>query len=98
MNNPSERSEVSLHEVKTFMVLRDSPDVWMTNAEISAKSGVNPRTTRLHTLRLVKLGMLEQAEVFPAHRYRWSTRATRRNAAYAQRLEAAIDVFGVKAA
>ena len=95
MNNRSERNEVSLHEIKVFIALRKQPDEWLTNKEISESSGVAPRTTRVHTLRLVKLGMLEQAEVFPAHRYRWSSKASKRNAAYAQRLEVAAEVFGL---
>jgi DNA-binding IclR family transcriptional regulator len=95
MNNTTERNEVSLHEVKIYLALRSKPDTWLTNREISESAGVVERTTRMHTLRLVKLGMLEQAEVFPAHRFRWSTKAARRNVAYAQRLEVASEIFGL---
>lgn len=93
MNNTAERNEVSLHEVRVFLALKGKPEEWLTNKEISAASGVNERTTRLHTLRLVRLGMLEQAEVFPAHRYRWSVKGAKRNVAYAQRLQTAAEVF-----
>ena len=54
---------------------------------------MNLRTVRLHTMRFVKLGMLDQAEVFPAYRYRWSKKSDRRNMAYSQRLEQAASVF-----
>jgi DNA-binding IclR family transcriptional regulator len=94
MDNSSERSEVSLHEIKVLHALMSNPDKWLTHKEISQTSRVNERTTRAHTLRLVKLGMLEKAEVFPAHKYRWSAKASKRNAAYAQRIEQAIQVFG----
>lgn len=93
MNNAAERNEVSLHEVRVFLALKGKPEEWLTNLEISKASGVNQRTTRLHTIRLVQLGMLEKAEVFPAHRYRWSAKGARRNAAYSQRLQTAAEVF-----
>lgn len=93
MNNSAERSEVSLHEVKVFLALRSKPDEWLTSQEISESSGVNYRTTRMHTLRLVKLGMFEVVRLHPAHRYRLAGKEAKRNASYAQRLEKAIGVF-----
>ena len=95
MNNATERNEVSLHEVKVYAALRDKPDEWLTNKEISQRSGVAERTTRMHTLRLVKLGVIDQAEVFPAHRYRFSEKGSKRNAAYSQRIKVAAEIFGV---
>lgn len=89
-----ERSEVSAHEVRVYLLLSGNPTLWLTNAEVATRAGVAPRTARLHTLRLVQLGMLDQAEVFPAHRYRWSGRAAKRNRAYLQRLGAARDALG----
>lgn len=90
----SERSEISIHEVKVYQLLFGASEEWFTNADISKKLAMKPRTVRLHTLRLVKLGVLDQAEVFPAHRYRWSKNAKKRNLAYFQRLEEAATVFG----
>jgi hypothetical protein len=95
MNNPSERSSISIHEVKVFRLLQSNPDKWMTNKDVAAGSSIAERTARMHTLRLVRLGVLEQAEVFPGHRYRWSTKASNRNVAYTQRLEACAEVFGL---
>lgn len=95
MDNKSERNEISLHEVKVFSALKQRPNEWLTNKGISDVSGVKERTVRLHTLRLVKLGMLEQAEVFPAHRFKWSTNASKRNMAYSQRIEKAVEIFGM---
>ena len=89
-----ERSEISHHEVRIYQSLKTRPQEWLTNKEIAGVSGVNERTVRLHTLRFVKLGMLDLAEVFPAHRFRWSAKAERRNKSYEVRLENAIEVFG----
>lgn len=52
------------------------------------------RTARQHTRRLVDLGVLDMAEVFPAHRFRLSAKADKRKRAYLARLERACEVFG----
>lgn len=90
-----ERNEISLHEVKIYRALKDGKGKWLTNADIKASiEGVSARTVRAHTLKLVRLGLIDQAEVFPAHRYRLSDKADKRNPAYTIRLEKAADVFG----
>jgi predicted ArsR family transcriptional regulator len=92
-----ERNEVSLHEVKIYCLLRSQPGRWLTNQEIGAAlTGVAPRTVRAHTKRLVTLGLVNQAEVFPAHRYQWSEMGAKRNLGYSQRLEQAAAVFGLE--
>ncbi len=91
-----ERNEVSLHEVRVYLALKGQPQRWLTNREITALlPGVAPRTVRAHTLKLVQLGLIDQAEVFPAHRYRWSEKAAKRNSSYSLRLEQACSVFGL---
>ena len=89
-----ERNEVSLHEVKVYLVLKKEP-AWITSKDIAKKAGVADRTARAHALRLVQLGIIDQAEVFPAHRYRLSENASKRNIGYLQRLEKACEVFGL---
>lgn len=89
----NERSEVSLHEVKIFRKMKAEPARWFTHKELAKDCGFSERTVRAHTLRFVKLGILDQAELFPAHRYRLSEKATRRNVAYVQRLEQADEIF-----
>lgn len=89
-----ERNEVSIHEVRVYVALKAAGG-WMTNAEIAEAAEVAPRTARAHSLKLVRLGVLDLAEVFPAHRYRLAEHARKRNAAYTQRLEAAREVFGL---
>jgi DNA-binding IclR family transcriptional regulator len=46
---------------------------WLTSQQVAEGAKVAARTARQHLLRLVQLGLLDQAEVFPAHRYRLST-------------------------
>jgi hypothetical protein len=91
-----ERNEISTHEVRVYLALKSMPDKWLTNLEISNLSnGVSPRTVRAHTLRLVKLGILDQAEVFPAHRYKFSAKGDKRNRAYTIRLDQAAEIMGL---
>jgi predicted ArsR family transcriptional regulator len=87
-----EKNEVSLHEVLVYQVLAEGK--WVTNREIADRTGVAPRTARQHTLKLVKLGIADQAEVFPAHRYRLSDHAGQRNRGYADRIKRAAEIFG----
>ena len=89
-----ERSEVSVHEVKVFLFLQRHRG-WVSSRDISESSGVAPRTARSHALRLVKLGIFDQADVFPGHRYRLSPMAPKRNAAYLRRLTESADVLGM---
>lgn len=90
-----ERAEISLHEVRVYRVLKEHSKAWLTNNDLSKMANMNARTTRSHTLRFVKLGIIDQAELFPAHRYRLSTKADKRNKSYLQRIEEANAIFGV---
>lgn len=87
-----EHNEISLHQLKVFQCVKNAKG-WITNNEIAAATNVSPRTARQHTLRLVSLGIFDQAEVFPAHRYRFSEKAKQRNTAYLLRLQKAQEVF-----
>jgi predicted transcriptional regulator len=91
----TEGNEVSLHEVKVYLALRSNPGQWITNADIERAASVPRRTVRWHTRRLVNLGIVDQAEVFPAHRYRLADKADKRNGSYARRLEQAVEIFGL---
>lgn len=90
-----EPNEISIHEAKVFKFMRDSGSAWRTNSEIATGGGVSPRTARHHSRRLVGLGLLDQAEVFPAHKFRLSVKADKRNKAYLSRLVAALEIHGV---
>jgi DNA-binding IclR family transcriptional regulator len=87
-----ETSEISLHLLKVFDAVKTHGG-WLTNKEVAKLSGVAPRTARAHTARLVAVGLFDLAEVFPAHRYRLSALADKRNKAMMQRIDAAREVF-----
>ena len=88
-----EHSEISAHEVRVFLALEKNEGDWLTNVQIAKLAKVAPRTARLHTNRLTKLGILDFAEVFPAHMFQLSKFAEKRNNAYWQRLKMAKNIF-----
>lgn len=90
-----EKGEISLHEVKLYRSFTGSPEKWVSNRDVAQMTGVAERTVRMHTLRLVNLGILDMAEVFPAHRFRLAKMADKRNKGYVTRLENACEVFGL---
>ena len=87
-----EHAEISLHQLKVYRYLLDARS-WLSNRDIATATGVAARTVRQHTLRLVHLGICDQAEVFPGHWYRYSDQAPKRNKAYLLRLQEAEKVF-----
>jgi hypothetical protein len=90
-----ERNEVSIQEVQVYHALATHKQ-WLTNKEIAKLSGVaSERTVRFQTRKLVQLGLIDIAEVFPGHRFKWSEKGEKRNQAYALRLQKAGEVFGV---
>ncbi len=92
-----EHNEVSAHEVKIFLALGAAHPEWLTNKDIASRlQDVAPRTVRAHTLKLVQLGIVDQAEIFPGHRYRLSDKAEKRNRAYTNRLLQAADILGLR--
>ena len=89
----AEKAEISVHLVRVYRYLADADEAWSTAAEIALGAKVRPRTARAHAWRLVALGLCDQAEVFPAHRYRLSKMAGKRNKAFLLRLNAAEAIF-----
>jgi Fic family protein len=87
-----EQSEISLNQVKLYHHLKTTR-AWLTNKDLARVLRISLRNASLHTQQLVKLGILDQAEVYPGHRYRFSSQARKRNLAYTQRLEQAVEVF-----
>jgi predicted ArsR family transcriptional regulator len=88
-------TEISVHQVLVFQALR-SNNAWMTATEIAEAAKIAPRTARHHAAALVKLGILECARVFPAHRYRFTRRADRRMKPYLDQIAKAVEVFNLK--
>lgn len=89
-----ERNEVSLHECRVFLTLKNSVK-WMTNNEIATEAKVAKRTASSKTKKFVDLGICDVAELYPGHRYRLSQKADKRNTAYMKRLEEAVVIFGL---
>lgn len=92
-----ERNEISVHEARFFAALVANREQWLTSKDLAEKAAISGRTARAHALKLVRLGIVDQAEVFPAHRYRLSDKAAKRNVGYTQRLQKACEVFGLTA-
>jgi predicted transcriptional regulator len=90
-----ERNEISIHEARVYKAFVDNGERWVTSKELSVIAQVAERTARAHARKLTLLGIVDLAEVFPAHRYRLSSKASKRNKGYAQRLAAACEVMGV---
>lgn len=89
-----ERTEVSVHEVRIYAAAKAAA-AWLTSKQLASMADVAGRTARAHALKLVRLGLFDQAEIFPGHRYRLSVLAKKRNVAYVRRLELAADILGV---
>lgn len=90
-----ERSEVSRHEVAVFRAMLQASG-WVSSKDIASAAQVAPRTARSHALKLVRLGVADQADVFPGHRYRLSDHAGQRNRGYVDRLRRAAEALGVQ--
>ena len=89
-----ESGEISEHEIRFWKALHLRE--WQTSRELAEAAGVAPRTARAFALKFVRLGIAEQAEVFPGHRYRVSPFAEKRNRGYVDRLHVAAQVFVVE--
>jgi hypothetical protein len=87
--------QISIHETKIFSYLNDHQERWLSNRELcSSVSGVAFRTVCATTNRFVKAGLLEEAQVFPGKRFRWSKAASRKSKNdYLLRLQDAAAIF-----
>lgn len=94
MKKFKEKSEVSLHLVKVWNYLKSKGGKWTTNADITEAVKFSPRTVRMHTLYLVRAGLVDQVEVFPGHRYKSADSPDKRNKTFYDRLEQASEVLG----
>jgi hypothetical protein len=89
-----ETNEISLHQVKIFEFVRKA-DRWVTMKDVVAATGSRRETVGNHLRRFVSLGLMDQAEVWPGHRFRVSVLAEKRNKAMLERLDRAKEIFGV---
>ena len=89
---------ISLHEVKLLLVFKNRPDCWFDNAQVAEAAQISPRTARLHTSRLVELGVLDVERVFPASKFKLSGNPPEAGATYLTRWEKARVALGLGAA
>jgi DNA-binding IclR family transcriptional regulator len=86
---------ISAHEVKLLLVFQRQPDRWLANGEVAEAAGISPRTARLHTSRLVDLGVLEVERVHPASKFRLAPEPGKVGKAYLERWGRAREVLGL---
>lgn len=88
-----ETNEISYHEVLIWRAIQAKGERWFTNADISKMTPtISSRTVRIKTKKFAELGLLQQADVFPAHRFKLKPKADR-SVPYIRRLEDATDAF-----
>ncbi len=88
-----ETSEISLHQLRVFEFVRDAQK-WVSIKDIVGATGSARKTVDIHCRRFVNLGIFDQVEVWPGHRYRVAELAGKRNAAIMERLRKAREAFG----
>jgi predicted transcriptional regulator len=90
-----EHNEISLHELQVYRALVAQKDTWVTVLDLTKKvEHVARRTITHHLQRFLTLGLVDRAETFPGHRYRWAAKGDKRNRAYMLRLQRANEAFG----
>lgn len=85
---------ISIHEVRLLLVFRKQPDRWISNGEVAEEAEISPRTARLHTSRLLELGVLEVQRLFPTSKFRLAKEPSEAGQAYLDRWQQAREVFG----
>lgn len=91
-----ETKKISSHQMRVFLVIKNAGGTWMNTKEIASKADVGIRATNNHVKTLLSLGVIDMVEAFPSRLFRLSELPDRRNKAYMNRLEKAIDASGVK--
>jgi hypothetical protein len=86
---------ISIHEVRLLLAFQAQPDRWLTNAEAAQAASISPRTARLHTSRLVELGVLDVQRLFPPSKFRPAKETGGEGRAYLERWGQAREVFGL---
>lgn len=83
-----ETSEISVHQIAVYDFVK-SAGRWVSMKDIISGTGVKRETVGNHCRRFVKLGIFDQAEVWPGHRFRFAELAEKRNPAIIARVFAA---------
>lgn len=88
-----ETNEISMHEATVYLVFSSHPDRWFSNKQITEMTNLHPKCVAAHTLRMLRNGVLERAEVYPGHRHKFL--GTKNNPMYHQRVRKAAIVLGL---
>ena len=83
---------MSIQQVRIFRYIQQAQG-WVTARDIAKGADVAERTARSHAFRLVRMGILDEARVFPGHRYRLADKTDQQNSDYLQQLEETCKVF-----
>lgn len=86
---------ISVHEVRLLLAFQQDADAWMSNAEAAETAKISPRTARLHTSRLVELGVLDVQRLFPASKFRPAKEPGEEGRAYLDRWQQAREAHGL---
>lgn len=78
--------DLSEHEIRVCIALRDGGDRWRTAAAIAEAAEVAPRTARLHLSRLTDAGIAQCLRLTNGFRYRWSEAGARTAQSYMVRV------------
>jgi hypothetical protein len=89
-----ETAEISRHQVAMYLFVKGAKG-WVTSRDIEEGAGVCGSSARHFAKKLVDMGIFDVAEVFPGHRYRLSSLASKRNKSMVVRFETAASVFGM---
>lgn len=89
-----ETSEISLQQVKIYDFVKGAKG-WVSSKDIVKATDCARETVGVHCRKFVSLGVFDQAEVWPGHRYRVAKLADKRNKSIVKRLEDAKAVFGL---
>jgi DNA-binding IclR family transcriptional regulator len=84
---------ISPHEVRLLLVFRQRADEWLTNNVLAQEARVSPRTARAHTDRLVRLGVLEEQQLYPGPVFRLADQPGEEAREYLDRVEKAREIF-----
>jgi hypothetical protein len=84
---------ISPHEVRLLLVFRQRAGDWLTNNAVAKAAEISPRTARAHTDRLVRLGVLEEQQVYPGPVFRLAGEPGEEAQGYLQRAEKAREIF-----
>lgn len=90
-NTKGESSEISEKELRTFKAI--STKTWVSNKDIALITKLSRRQVNDYMLKFMKIGLIDQAEVWPEHLYRLSRFAAKRAPGYLERLRFTERVF-----